>query len=408
MGLILSHHRRPGRLDRALGAGRQGLRRVHARRPDHAGGRLRADRRRLPARPPSQRRLSRPVRLGRPLCLALELRPGAARAGCSRSLLRLRRVGVSTAVTLPGTSSPSTPASPCRARSRPSRCRSKTARSSRSPRCGGRVGRFKIDYASLDDANPKTGEADPGIIASNARVATQDTSTIAYIGELDSAATAVSLPFVNGAGILQVSPASPYVGLTSSLDAGQDEPERFYPTGQRTFARLMPGDEVQAAAQVRLMRVLHLPSVYVIDDLDPFNAPLASIFAEDAKRGRHRRARRRPDRNHRQHGILRRGAQGARKRRPRGVLQRQPRRRRGRAVAAAARRRPPPAPARAEQPRRTLVRRRRSARRPHTPTSPRRCCRSRSTRRPRSGCSPNTAAASTTPPGLTRCTGMRR
>jgi branched-chain amino acid transport system substrate-binding protein len=151
-------------------------------------------------------------------------------------------------------------------------------------RVGGRVGRFKIDYASLDDTNPKTGEADPGIIAANARVATQDTSTIAYIGELDSAATAVSLSFVNGAGILQVSPASPYVGLTSSLDAGQDEPERFYPSGQRTFARLMPGDEVQAAAQVRLMRVLHLASVYVIDDLDPFNAPLASIFSEDAKR----------------------------------------------------------------------------------------------------------------------------
>ncbi len=149
---------------------------------------------------------------------------------------------------------------------------------------GGRVGRFKIDYASLDDANPKTGEADPGIIASNARVATQDTSTIAYLGELDSAATAVSLSFVNGAGILQVSPASPYVGLTSSLDAGQDEPERFYPSGQHTFVRLMPGDQVQAAAQVRLMRALHLPSVYVIDDLDPFNAPLASIVAEDAKR----------------------------------------------------------------------------------------------------------------------------
>ena len=187
---------------------------------------------------------------------------------------------------------------------------------------GGRVGRFKIDYASLDDANPKTGAADPGIIASNARVATQDTSTIAYIGELDSAATAVSLSFVNGAGILQVSPASPYVGLTSSLDAGQDEPERFYPSGQRTFARMMPGDPVQAAAQVRLMRTLHLPSVYVIDDLDPFDAPLASIFAEDAKRAGHRGARRRPDRNDLRHGILRGGPQGARKRRPRGVLQR--------------------------------------------------------------------------------------
>jgi branched-chain amino acid transport system substrate-binding protein len=149
---------------------------------------------------------------------------------------------------------------------------------------GGRVGRFVIDYASLDDANPRTGEATPGITASNARVAAQDTSTIAYIGELDSTATAVSLSFINGAGILQVSPASPYVGLTSSLDAGQDEPDRFYPSGQRTFARLMPSDPVQATAQVELMRTLHLKSVYVIYDLDPFNVPLAQIFNEDAKR----------------------------------------------------------------------------------------------------------------------------
>ena len=149
---------------------------------------------------------------------------------------------------------------------------------------GGRVGRFKIDYASLDDANPTTGEATPGITASNARVAAQDTSTIAYLGELDSDATAVSLSFINEAGILQVSPASPYVGLTSALDAGQDEPDRFYPTGQRTFVRLAPGDPVQATAQVRLMHTLHLHSVYVIYDLNPFDAPLASILAEDAKR----------------------------------------------------------------------------------------------------------------------------
>ncbi len=51
-----------------------------------------------------------------------------------------------------------------------------------------------------------------------------------------------------------MSPASPYVGLTRSLDAGQDEPDRFYPSGKRTFGRLQPGDPVQAAAQVQLMR----------------------------------------------------------------------------------------------------------------------------------------------------------
>src|SRR5438128_6296313 len=110
-------------------------------------------------------------------------------------------------------------------------------------------------------------------------MAAQDTSTIAYLGEYNSAATAVSLPLINAAGILQVSPGSPYGGLTSPLDAGQDEPERFYPTGQRTFGRLRPGDSVEAAAQVTLMKHLGVSSVYLLDDQDPFDAPLAEIVA---------------------------------------------------------------------------------------------------------------------------------
>jgi branched-chain amino acid transport system substrate-binding protein len=149
---------------------------------------------------------------------------------------------------------------------------------------GGRVGRFKVGFAALDDANPRTGEWSPGITAANAKTAAQDTATIAYIGDYDSAASAVSLPLINAAGILQVSPASPYEGLTSPLNAGQDEPERFYPTGQRTFGRLAPSDAAQAAAQVKVMHSLGVRRVYVVDDQDPFDLPLAAIVAEDAKR----------------------------------------------------------------------------------------------------------------------------
>jgi branched-chain amino acid transport system substrate-binding protein len=149
---------------------------------------------------------------------------------------------------------------------------------------GGRVHRFKLYYASLNDVNPKTGEWAPGETATNAKYAAQDTTTIAYLGDYDSEATAISLPIVNEAGILQVSPASPYVGLTSSLDANQDEPERFYQTGKRNFVRLMPGDPVQAAAQAQLLRALGVGRVYVLEDQDPFDLPLAAILAEDAKR----------------------------------------------------------------------------------------------------------------------------
>jgi branched-chain amino acid transport system substrate-binding protein len=148
---------------------------------------------------------------------------------------------------------------------------------------GGQIGPFKVGYVSLDDANPTTGELDPGATSTDAKMAAQDTSTIAYLGEYNSSATAVSLPLINAAGILQVSPGSPYVGLTSSLDAGQDEPERFYPSGKRTFGRLQLGDPAQATAQVKLMRTLGVHKLYVVDDQDPFEIPLAQIVASDAQ-----------------------------------------------------------------------------------------------------------------------------
>lgn len=148
----------------------------------------------------------------------------------------------------------------------------------------GHAGPFRVAYVSLDDASPTSQEWNPGVTATNAKIAAQDTSTIAYLGDFDSAATAISLPLINAAGILQVSPGSPYVGLTSSFEAGQDEPERFYPNGQRTFVRLAPGDIGQAQAQIRLMRSLGVRRLYVLDDQDPFEVPLADIVANYAER----------------------------------------------------------------------------------------------------------------------------
>jgi branched-chain amino acid transport system substrate-binding protein len=149
---------------------------------------------------------------------------------------------------------------------------------------GGRVGPFKISYVSLDDSSLTSGQWAPGVTATNAKTAAADTTTIAYLGDYNSAATAVSLPLINAAGILQVSPASPYVGLTSSLDAGQDEPERFYPSGHRTFARLQPGDPIEAAALLRLMQKKGVRKVYLLNDQDPFEIPLTQIVAGDAER----------------------------------------------------------------------------------------------------------------------------
>ncbi|MEA2301194.1 MAG: branched-chain amino acid transport system substrate-binding protein [Solirubrobacteraceae bacterium] len=146
---------------------------------------------------------------------------------------------------------------------------------------GGRVGPFHVSFASLTDSNPRAGSWTPDDTLQAARTASSDRSTIAYLGDWDSPASAISLPLLNESGILQVSPASTYVGLTeASPTDGRGEPDRYYPSaGPRTFARLAPSDVVEAQAMVAYMSELGVRRLFVIGDYDVFNADIAGIVA---------------------------------------------------------------------------------------------------------------------------------
>jgi len=119
---------------------------------------------------------------------------------------------------------------------------------------GGHIGNLSIGLVALDDTSTATGVWDPGQVAANARQAAENPTTIAYIGDLDSGASAVSVPITNETGVLQVSPLSGYTGLTQPADKG--EPAKYYPSGRRTFARLVGTGAQEAhalAAWVRSM-----------------------------------------------------------------------------------------------------------------------------------------------------------
>jgi branched-chain amino acid transport system substrate-binding protein len=114
---------------------------------------------------------------------------------------------------------------------------------------GSKIGNYTIKYVSLDDSTAATGATSNAAVARNARGAVSNPSTIAYIGEFNSGATEVSLPILNRAGIAQISPSNTYVGLTTNKPGSlPGEPEKFYPSGKRTFARIVPADDVQGAA----------------------------------------------------------------------------------------------------------------------------------------------------------------
>ena len=150
---------------------------------------------------------------------------------------------------------------------------------------GGKAGDITVQYESLDDSTAQAGSWTPEATTSNARKAAQDDATAAYIGEFNSGASAVSIPILNEAGVPQISPANTAVGLTSDepgADAG--EPDKYYPTGQRNYVRIVPKDTIQAAALVTLMKEDGCTKVQLTNDKEVYGAGLArniEIAAEE-------------------------------------------------------------------------------------------------------------------------------
>jgi len=146
---------------------------------------------------------------------------------------------------------------------------------------GGKVGKFTIKYVSLDDSTAATGKWEPGATSSDARKAAQDKSTIAYLGEFNSGASAISIPIINEAGILQISPSNTYVGLTRSEGADKGEPDKYYPSGKRTYGRVVPADHIQAAAQVAFQKDQGCTKTYILNDKEVYGKGIADAVQKD-------------------------------------------------------------------------------------------------------------------------------
>jgi branched-chain amino acid transport system substrate-binding protein len=148
---------------------------------------------------------------------------------------------------------------------------------------GGKVGKFTIKYKSLDDSTAAAAKWEPGQVSSNARKAAQDASTIAYLGEFNSGASAISIPILNEAGILQISPANTYVGLTRAEGADRGEPDKYYPSGKRTYGRVVPADHIQAAAQVAYQKDEGCTKLYILNDKEVYGKGIADGVEEIGK-----------------------------------------------------------------------------------------------------------------------------
>jgi branched-chain amino acid transport system substrate-binding protein len=151
---------------------------------------------------------------------------------------------------------------------------------------GGRAGGLHIRLRELPSTEDTPGDPwDPGLVSSNAHRAADDPSAIAYIGELDYGASAISLPITNDAGLLQVSPGDGLTSLTQRPPGRpRAGPERYYPSGRRSFVRVGPADLDEARWLVERLQASGAERLALVFDREIYGRELAAQVAALGRR----------------------------------------------------------------------------------------------------------------------------
>lgn len=148
---------------------------------------------------------------------------------------------------------------------------------------GGKVGSFSIAYEDLDDASPERGNWDPALEAANADKAIKDTDVMVYIGPYNSGAAKISMPKLNSAGMLHISPLVTWPGLTKPGTGEPNEPSVYRPTGKINFYRVVPADDIQGLVAAKWAKELGVKKVFIVHDRELYGKGIATKFQDNAK-----------------------------------------------------------------------------------------------------------------------------
>lgn len=152
---------------------------------------------------------------------------------------------------------------------------------SNSTACNGKI---KIDFEVYDDATAAAGKWDPAQVTSNANKAVADKNVVGLIGHFNSGAAKLSIPILNRANLVMVSPANTYPGLTKPGKGEAKEPNVYYPNGKRNYARVVPADDLQGVAAANWAKSLGVKKAYILNDQELYGKGLADIFEASAKK----------------------------------------------------------------------------------------------------------------------------
>jgi branched-chain amino acid transport system substrate-binding protein len=149
------------------------------------------------------------------------------------------------------------------------------------------AGDLKLAYQDCDDSTAQAAKWDPGKCSQNGNAYADNENLLAVIGTFNSGCAQVMIPILNqapGGAIAMVSPANTLVNLTASGPGiPPDEPDKYYPTGVRNYARVAPPDKFQGAAMAEFAVDQGIESVYILNDRESYGLGVATNFRNAAE-----------------------------------------------------------------------------------------------------------------------------
>ena len=151
---------------------------------------------------------------------------------------------------------------------------------------GSKAGKYNITLKTYDDSTAAKGAWDDAACAKNATDHVANTNEVAVMGTFNSGCAKIEVPTLNqdsSGPMLMVSHANTNPGLTKKWETG--EPDKYYPTGTRSYARVCATDDYQGPAGAAFAHNdLKATKAFVLNDNQTYGLGVAKAFATAAKK----------------------------------------------------------------------------------------------------------------------------
>jgi branched-chain amino acid transport system substrate-binding protein len=145
------------------------------------------------------------------------------------------------------------------------------------------AGKVTVGYQSCDDSTAQKGAWDAAKCTANAHAYAAERSVIGVIGTFNTGCAKLIIPILNrasGGRVAMISPANTGPGITKVVKGLTDpgEPNIYYPTGKRNYARVVATDDFQSPALAELTQQLGKKSVYILTDNEAYGKGVADAY----------------------------------------------------------------------------------------------------------------------------------